>query len=113
MLTLFKWIAGFLLTLALLLVAAAFILPRVFEPNELRDTLVKLIERETDRQLQIDGDLSYSVFPWLGVNIEQLSFSQPPQIGYQDGPMLKVAAAQLRVKLVPLLSRRLEVDTVI
>ncbi|MBT8115435.1 MAG: AsmA family protein [Arenicella sp.] len=113
MLTIFKWVAGFLLTLALLLAAAAFILPRVFEPNELRDTLVKLIERETDRQLQIDGDLSYSVFPWLGVNVEQLSFSQPPQIGYQDGPMLKVAAAQLRVKLVPLLSRRLEVDTII
>ena len=99
MLTIFKWIAGFLLTLALVLIAAAFVVPRVFDSDQVRDTLVNLVEKQTGRVLAIQGELSYSAFPWLGLQVQEVRFAQPAQIGDADGPMLQVSSAQLRVKL--------------
>jgi len=62
------------------------------------------------RDLSLAGDLEVSVFPWLGVKTQGLSLSQPEGI---DGDMVSVDTAQLRVKLAPLLSKKVEVDTVI
>lgn len=113
MLTVFRWLLGFIVTLALLVAVAVVVIPRVVDPNDHRDKLVELVKQKTGRDLRLEGDLSVSVFPWLGVRTQGLSLSQPTEIGPAGGPMIKVSTAQLRVKLLPLMSRRLEVDTVV
>ena len=110
MLTLFKWLAGLILTLAVLIVIAIVVIPQVVDPNDYRDKITELVKDKTGRDLRLDGDLSVSVFPWLGVRTQGLSLSQPAQIG---GDMLTVDTAQIRVKLLPLLSKKVEVDTVV
>jgi len=110
MLTLFKWLAGLILTLAVLIVIAIIVVPQVVDPNDYRDEITALVKDKTGRDLRLDGDLSVSVFPWLGVRTQGLSLSQPEQIG---GEMVTVDTAQIRVKLVPLLSKKVEVDTVV
>lgn len=110
MFTLFKWLAGFLLTIAFLILLAIIIVPRVVDPNDYRDDITKLVKDKTGRDLSLSGDLSVSVFPWLGVATEGLSLSQPASIG---GQMLTVDSAQLRVKFLPLLSKQVEVDTIV
>jgi AsmA protein len=110
MLTLLRWLAGLILSSLLLLAVAAVIIPRVIDPNDFRDDIALLVKGQTGRELTLHGDLQVSVFPWLGIKTMGLSLAQPSRI---DGNMLEVEAAQLRVKFMPLLSRRVEVDTIV
>ena len=109
MLKFVRWLGGSILTIALLLLSVIIILPNVIDPNDYRDELASLVKDKTGRDLGLSGDLKISVFPWLGVTTEGLSLSQPKGI---SGNMLSVDTAQLRVKLMPLLTKRIEVDTV-
>ena len=110
MFTLLKWLVGFLLTISFLILLAIIIVPRVVDPNDYRDEITQLVKDKTGRDLSLSGNLSVSVFPWLGVATEGLSLSQPASIG---GDMLTVDSAQLRVKFLPLLSKQVEVDTIV
>lgn len=110
MFKLIKWILGTVITLAVLLVMAVLILPQVIDPNDYRPQITELVKEQTGRDLTLDGDLSISVFPWLGIRTQGLQFSQPAQIG---GTMISVDKAQLRVKVAPLFSQRVEIDTVV
>jgi len=110
MLKIIKWLAGLFVTLTLLILLAIIIIPNVIDPNDYRDDLSALVKEQTGRDLNLSGDLKISVFPWLGVKTQGLSLSQPEGI---DGDMLSVGSAQLRVKFSPLLSKRIEVDTVV
>jgi len=110
MLRLMKWLGGLVISLGVLIMLAVFFIPKLIDPNDYRDDIIALVKKQTDRDLRLDGDLSVSVFPWLGVRTQGLGLSQPSQI---KGDMIAVESAQLRVKLLPLLSSRIEVDTVV
>ncbi|MGK0375306.1 MAG: AsmA protein, partial [Arenicella sp.] len=110
MLKLIKWLAGLFVTLTVVILLAVIIIPKIVDPNDYRDELSALVKNKTGRDLSVSGDLKISVFPWLGVKIQGLSLSQPKGI---EGNMLSVDDAQLRVKLMPLLSNKIEVDTVL
>jgi AsmA protein len=107
---LFKILGGLVLVLLLLIVAAVIILPMVIDPNDYKDEIVTQVKGQTGRDLTIAGDLKLSVFPWLGIEIGGLELSNAP--GFGEQPFAVVKSAAIRVKLMPLLSRRLEVDTV-
>lgn len=102
-----------MLSLALLIALAVVIAPRVVDPNDYRQTIAELVKQQTGRDLTLEGDLEISVFPWLGIRTQGLALSQPPEIGDADGFMVQVQTAQLRIKFLPLLSRRVEIDTVV
>lgn len=105
-----KWLLGLVVTLALLILVAIIVVPMVFDPNDYRGEITSLVKDKTGRDLALEGDLEVSVFPWLGIRARGVSLSQPEVIG---GDMLSVQNAQLRVKLMPLLSKRVEVDTIV
>ncbi|WP_428622762.1 AsmA family protein [Sedimenticola sp.] len=107
---LFKILGGLVLVVLLLVVAAVIILPMVVDPNDYKDEIVSQVKAQTGRDLKIAGDLKLSVFPWLGVEIGGLELSNAK--GFGDKPFAVVKSAAVRVKLMPLLSRQLEVDTV-
>lgn len=106
----FKILGGLVLVLVLLIVAAVIILPMVIDPNDYKDEIVTQVKQQTGRDLKITGDLNLSVFPWLGVEIGGLELSNAK--GFGEQPFAVVSSAAVRVKLMPLLSRQLEVDTV-
>ena len=75
-----KWLLGLTMTLAVLILLAIVIVPQVFDPNDYRDQISELVQQKTGRELQLNGDLSVSVFPWLGIRTQGLSLSQPEEI---------------------------------
>ena len=107
---LLKWVLGVVAGIVLLVVLAVIIVPMVVDPNDYRSQITDAVKEQTGRELKLEGDLSVSVFPWAGVRTEGLSLSQPAQI---EGDMLSVDTAQIRVKILPLLGSRVEVDTII
>ena len=97
--------------LLLLVVAAAIILPLVVDPNDFKDEISQAVESKTGRVLAIEGDIGLSVFPWLGLEIGPTSLSNAP--GFSASPFAGMDEVQVRVKLLPLLRKELEMDTVV
>jgi AsmA protein len=93
--------------LVLVLVIA---LPFFVDPNDYKDEIATAVAKQTGRTLTIDGDIGLSVFPWLGLDIGSAQLSNAA--GFGDHPMASMEQVQVRVKLLPLLRKELEMDTV-
>ncbi|MEM7084444.1 MAG: AsmA family protein [Pseudomonadota bacterium] len=107
--TLFKILAGFV---GLLLVAAlclALYFRFVFDPNDLREQITQRVSDLTGRELVIEGDLTLTTFPWIRIGIGRTTLSDDPAFG--EGPLLAFDQANASVKLMPLLSKRIELGT--
>ncbi len=107
---LFKVIGVLIAVVLLLVVAAIVVLPMVVDPNDFKGEIVERVQKQTGRDLKIAGDLDLSVFPWLGVQVDGVELSNAP--GFAKTPFVSVKSASIRVKLMPLLNKQLEVDAV-
>jgi AsmA protein len=102
------WLVGILVVLVVALVLLA---PLLIDPNDHKDRIIAEVRQATGRDLSIGGDIGLSVFPWLGLELNGLSMSNPP--GFAERQFASVEQAKVRVKLMPLLlDRTLEADTV-
>jgi len=93
------------------LVLAAVGLSLFFDPNDYKGQIAGLVRDRTGRELRIEGDLSLTFFPWLGVEVAGVELADAPGFGPQ--PFARVARVQVRVKLLPLVKRQVEMDTVV
>jgi len=101
------------LTLAVLigvLITAAIILPLVFDPNQYKGEVIRLVKDKTGRDLKIEKKIGWSFFPRLGVEAGGLELSNAPGFGKQ--PFARIDAAGVQVEFLPLLSGKISVDTV-
>lgn len=106
----FKWILAVVATLALLVLVVSITLPLLLDPNDYKDRISALVSRETGRELAIKGDISWRVFPALGIELNELSLANRP--GFGERPMLEIARTSVTVEMLPLFSRRLEVGRI-
>ncbi len=105
-----KWLLISLLALVGILVIAGLIVANVFNPNDYKGRIVELVKEKTGRELSIDKDIGLTLFPRLGVELGGVTLANAP--GFGDRPFARVGDARVSVKLLPLLSRRVEIDTV-
>lgn len=97
--------------LVLLIVVAVIVAPMVIDPNDYREEIQSVVKDKTGRDLAINGDLSLSVFPWIGVGINNVSLSNAE--GFKAEHFAEIKEANVKVKLLPLLSQQVEVSTVV
>ena len=95
---------------AALLLFAIILIPLVVNPDDYRSTIEQTVLEKTGRQLAIEGHIELSLFPWLGVKLGQTTLADNPAFG--PAPFARFNSAGIRVKLLPLLSKKLEVDRV-
>ncbi|MGD8341716.1 MAG: AsmA family protein, partial [Gammaproteobacteria bacterium] len=96
--------------LLVLLVAVLVGVSLLFDPNDYKDRITTAVDDATGRSLTLEGDLSLNLFPRLGIGLGAAEFSNAE--GFGDAPFARFESAELRVGLLPLLSRRLEIDRV-
>ena len=106
-----KIVVSLLVAALLLLVVAAVVLPLLIDPNDFRDEISTLVEKQTGRKLQIEGEIGFSVFPWLGIELGAMELSNAP--GFGDRPFAAIERADLKIKLLPLLRKQVEIRTVV
>ena len=99
------------LGLVALLVVAIIVIPMVIDPNDYREQIQTEVKNSTGRDLTIGGDLKLSVFPWIGIEINQVALSNAK--GFKAPEFAKIELAEVKVKLLPLLSKQVEVSTVV
>jgi len=106
-----KWIliggGGFLL----LLIAAVVLIPLLVDVNRYKPQIEAKVQEATGRAFQIGGDIELSVFPWVGLALGDLRLGSPA--GFKETDLLKVGDFEARVKLIPLLSKNVEIKRVV
>jgi AsmA protein len=84
----------------------------VFAPvGLLRDQLIREVQVRTGRDLVIAGKTSISLVPSLGLTMGEVSLSAPPGMG--GAPFVKMKQLDVRVALMPLLSRQISVERLV
>lgn len=81
-----------------------------FDPNDYKPQITQLAREYTNRNIHIIGDIEFSLYPWLGIQVNQISISNPERFSSPD--FASAQSAVVRVKLLPLFSQQFEVDTV-
>ena len=100
-----KWLLAIVLTIV---VGITVYLTIFFDLNNFKPQIVDAVKKQTGRDLQISQDLSWSVFPSLGIKLGGISLSNPN--GFTPASMLDVNEAVANVALMPLFSQQIEVD---
>lgn len=103
-----KIVAIVAVALIVLVIAIGAVIAIVVNPNDYKDEIVQAVKERTGRDLTIGGDIKLSLFPWLGVELPAVELSNAPGFGAQ--PFARVQAAGVKVKLLPLLNKKLEVN---
>ena len=101
------WIVG---GLVLLLIVAIVVFVLTFDANKYKSEIAAAVNKATGRVLTIEGDIHLSIFPWLGAELGAMRLSNAP--GFGDEPFAQIGAAAVKVKLLPLLCKEVEVDEV-
>lgn len=101
-----RWIfriSGALLVAALLLLGGLLLLPG----EKIAQVVLNQIEAATGREVTLEGDVSVSFYPVLGVRTGAMSIANA---AWSDkGPMLKAEALNIGVETMPLLSGRIRI----
>jgi len=79
-----------------------------FDANQYKPQIHEQVKLHTGRDLSL-GDIRPSIFPWLGIELQQLSLSNAKGFGAKE--MLTIDRLDVRVALLPLLKREIRVDT--
>ncbi|NCF09760.1 MAG: AsmA family protein [Gammaproteobacteria bacterium] len=95
--------------LVLLVAGGAAAIVMLVDPNDYRGEIEAAVEENTGRELTLGGEIGLSVFPWLGLTLNDARLSNAP--GFGDEPFAEVGEVEIRVKLLPLLSNTLEMET--
>ena len=97
-------IGAFVVLFVALLIGIALLI----DPNDYKDQITDAVADATGRQLTLEGDLELKLFPRLGIALGAAELSNAQ--GFGDAPFARIANAELRLGLLPLLSRRIEID---
>ena len=106
----FKIVLGLIGALILLGLLAAVLLPLLFDEQDLKNAISDEVYQQTGRELSIEGALDFSVFPWLALEVGDLSLSNAE--GFGEQPLAEIGQARVGVALMPLLRRQISVDEV-
>ena len=93
--------------IVVLLIAAIIIIPQVVDVQKYKPQIEKAVIDATGRPFKLGGKLEVSVFPWVGVSLSDLSLGNPE--GFESKVFVTVKAFEVRVKLMPLLFKKIEV----
>lgn len=111
--------------------AVAVLLSVVVDPNKYKGDIARLVQEQTGRELTFEGDVKLSFFPWLGLETGGVTLGNNPAFnatinatinatsGATSGaalgqqPFARVRAANISIRILPLLSRRVEAKKIV
>lgn len=103
----FKWMLLGLGALVIVMVAAVLLIPRFVDMQKYKPRMEQMVTDATGRPFSLGGDLELSLFPWVGVSLSDLQLGNPP--GFKEQAFVTVRSFNVKVKLLPLLSRDIQV----
>lgn len=104
-----KLIGLLILAVLLLLVAAGFALTHLFDPNDYKDEIRQLAREHANLDLELNGDIGWSLFPWLGIEITDAKVAS---VETPDNPFADLRLLGLSVQVMPLLRKEIQMSDI-
>ena len=98
-----------LLGLLLIIVALGFALTHLFDPNDYKDEIRQLARDKAHVELTLNGDIGWSLFPWLGLELHEASIAT---LNKPTEPFADLQMLGLSVRVLPLLRREVQMSDV-
>ncbi|SMF49786.1 MULTISPECIES: AsmA family protein [unclassified Pseudomonas] len=98
-----------LLGLLLIIVALGFALTHLFDPNDYKDEIRQLARDKAHVELTLNGDIGWSLFPWLGLELHDASIAT---LSKPSEPFADLKMLGLSVRVLPLLRRQVQMSDV-
>jgi len=104
-----KLLGLLLLGLLLLLVAGGFALTHFFDPNDYKDEIRQLAHKHANLELELNGDIGWSLFPWLGLEITDAKVASADM---PNDPFADLRLLGLSVQVLPLLRKEIQMSDI-
>jgi len=98
----------FIFLLVVLLVLFAFV--ATFDANNYKPQIIEQVEKTTGRTFSIDGDINLSVFPWIGLKVEDVALGN--EKGFKAKKFAAIKQLDVKVNVLPLLQKQVEINTI-
>ena len=99
----------FFIFLALALLALlAFV--ATFDANNYKPEIIEQVEKATGRSFTIDGDIDLSVFPWVGLTVENAALGNAK--GFKADQFAAIKQLDVKVNVLPLIKKEVQVNTI-
>ena len=105
--TLVKILAG----LVLLLVIAVGVFLYTFDANNYKQQITELAGAMTGRPISIAGDMDISVYPWIGIKVNDVTIEN--NAGFSNQTFATIGQLDVSMKIMPLLDKRLDIDKLV
>ena len=102
-----KWGAIVVGCLVVVIIAALVLIPMFVDVAKYKPILESKVTAATGRPFSVGDDLSLSLFPWAGVSFSDLRLGNPA--GFTEKNFVTVKSFEVRVKLLPLLSKDVQI----
>lgn len=106
----FSKILGLLLLgLLLIIVGLGFALTHLFDPNDYKDEIQQLARDKANLELQLKGDIGWSLFPWLGLELTDATLASASS---PDKPFADLRQIGFSVRVLPLLRKEVQMSDI-
>lgn len=95
--------------LLVILAVAGFIY--TFDANKYKNEVAEAVAELVGRQVNIAGDVEISIYPWIGVKLNDLTIKN--NAGFSRETFAKIGQFDINIQIMPLLGDRLEIDKLI
>lgn len=102
-----KWGLIVCASLVVLVIAVLLIAPSFIDIRDYKPQLEKKVADATGRPFSVGDDLNLSLFPWAGISFSDLRLGNTP--GFAEKELVTIKSFEVRVKLLPLISKDIQV----
>ena len=102
-----KWGAIIIGCLVVVIIAAMLLIPMFVDVKKYKPMLESKVTEATSRPFSVGDDLRLSLFPWAGVSFSDLRLGNLK--GFPEKEFITVKSFEVRVKLLPLLSKDIQI----
>jgi AsmA protein len=99
----------FFIVVALLLFAV-LVFVATFDANNYKPQIIEQVEKATGRDFSIDGDIELSVFPWVGLQVEDVTLGNAT--GFKAEQFAAIKQLDVKVNVLPLLKKEVQINTI-
>lgn len=95
--------------LGLVMVAAVIFVTTFLDPEDLKPRLIDVVREQSGLELELDGPLSWSFYPRLGVSVDSAEARLPGQ-SMEQAPFAAFDHGEVSLSFAPLLRREIAID---
>jgi AsmA protein len=78
--------------------------------NRYKGKIVGVLKKNTGRTFHLQDRIYFTIYPWLGLNLGKVKVGNAP--GFEALDFVDIDKVKVRIKLIPLLTKRFEIDTI-